>query len=385
MAQTARVFQVTQATIASWCQRLDEQGPTALLRTPVPVNKFPDFVAHLVQRLQVLCPRLGKVKIAQVLARAGLHLGVSTVGRMRRQRPTPGWTGPGAARISGRRLTSSYPNHLWHADLTTVPTSAGFWSSWLPFALPQCWPFCWWLAVVLDHYSRRVLGFRLFLGQPSSNQITQFLGQVVAHIGTAPRHLVTDRGKQFCNHRLHQWCRRQAIHQRFGAVGQRGSIAVVERFIRTLKESTRALTMVSLRRRSFQIDVHRAISWYDDVSHYTSLLCAGKIEGSLSGRRYRAPGPGAFDSPREVVSWLGFQSRAVQDPGPVSQRVVRLNFSSLYGKSQGARADVQPPGRRLQSHPALCLGMFGAVVGNSLVCAQRGYALLGPTVAAPRS
>jgi hypothetical protein len=171
MAQTARVFQVTQATIASWCQRLDEQGPSALLRTPVPVNKFPDFVTHLVQRLQVLCPRLGKVKIAQVLARAGLHLGVSSVGRMRRPRPTPGWTGPGAARSSGRRLTSSYPNHLWHADLTTVPTSAGFWSSWLPFALPQCWPFCWWLAVVVDHYSRRVLGFRLFLGQPSSKQI----------------------------------------------------------------------------------------------------------------------------------------------------------------------------------------------------------------------
>ena len=80
MAQTARVFHVTQATIASWGKRLDEQGPAALLRTPVPVNKFPDFVAHLVQRLQVLCPRLGKVKIAQVLARAGLHLGVSSVG-----------------------------------------------------------------------------------------------------------------------------------------------------------------------------------------------------------------------------------------------------------------------------------------------------------------
>ena len=194
MAQTARVFDVTQATIASWCQRLDEQGPTALVRTPVPVNKFPDFVAHLVQRLQVLCPRLGKVKIAQVLARAGLHLGVSSVGRMRRQRPTPAWTGPGATRVSGRRLTSSYPNHLWHADLTTVPTSAGFWSSWLPFALPQCWPFCWWLAVVVDHYSRRVLGFRLFLGQPGSMHITQFLGRVIAGIGTAPRHLVTDQG-----------------------------------------------------------------------------------------------------------------------------------------------------------------------------------------------
>jgi transposase InsO family protein len=257
LAQTARVFYVTQATIASWGQRLDEQGPAALLRTPVPINKFPEFVAHLVQRLQVLCPRLGKVKIAQVLARAGLHLGASSVGRMRRQRPTPGPTGRVATMDSARRLTASYPNHLWHADLTTVPTSAGLWSSWLPFALPQCWPFCWWLAIVLDHYSRRVLGFRLFLRQPTAEQISRFLGQVVACIGMASRHLVTDRGKQFCSHRLKQWCRRHAIRQRFGAVGQRGSIAVVERFIRTLKESTRALTAVSLRRRSFHLDVQR--------------------------------------------------------------------------------------------------------------------------------
>ena len=161
----------------------------------MPVNKFPDLVAHLVQRLQILCPRLGKVKIAQMLARAGLHLGVSSVGRMRRQRPTPGPTGRVATMDSARRLTASYPNHLWHIDLTTVPTSAGFWSSWLPFALPQCWPFCWWLGIVLDHYSRRVLGFRLFLRQPTAEQISRFLGQVVARIGTAPRHLVTDRGQ----------------------------------------------------------------------------------------------------------------------------------------------------------------------------------------------
>lgn len=122
----------------------------------------------------------------------------------------------------------------------------------------------------MDHYSRRVLGFRLFLGQPNSKQISQFLRQVVARIGTAPGHLVTDRGKQFCDYRLHQWCRRHAIRQRFGAVGQRGSIAVVERFIRTLKESLRALTMVSLQRRVFQMDVHRAISWHNaDRPHMT--------------------------------------------------------------------------------------------------------------------
>jgi hypothetical protein len=73
---------VTAETIASWLQRIDEEGPKALVQLPEPVNKFPDFVRAMVQRLKTLCPMLGKVKIAQILARAGLHLGVTTVGRI---------------------------------------------------------------------------------------------------------------------------------------------------------------------------------------------------------------------------------------------------------------------------------------------------------------
>ncbi len=30
-------------------------------------NRFPDFVRYLVQWLKLVCPRLGKVKIAQIL------------------------------------------------------------------------------------------------------------------------------------------------------------------------------------------------------------------------------------------------------------------------------------------------------------------------------
>lgn len=61
-----------------------------------------------------------------------------------------------------RIVTAKYPNHVWHVDLTVVPTGMGFWCSWLPFALPQCWPFCYWAAVVLDHFSRRVMGCTVF-------------------------------------------------------------------------------------------------------------------------------------------------------------------------------------------------------------------------------
>ena len=75
LEQTARAFQVTAATIASWLKRLDEDGPHALVQQHQPVNRFPDFVRYVVARLKALCPAMGKVKIAQTLARAGLHLG----------------------------------------------------------------------------------------------------------------------------------------------------------------------------------------------------------------------------------------------------------------------------------------------------------------------
>ena len=137
-------------------KRVDEEGPDALVQIREPVNKFPDFVRYAVQRLKALCPTLGKAKIADTLCRAGLHLGATTVGRMLKEPPRA--TPPEAAVSSDRVATAKYPNHVWHIDLTTVPTGAGFWAPWLPFALPQRWPFCWWLAVVIDHYSRRVMG-----------------------------------------------------------------------------------------------------------------------------------------------------------------------------------------------------------------------------------
>ena len=87
LEQTAKRFFVCPKTIASWMKRLDEDGASALVQLPVPVNKFPDFVRYAVKRLQTLCPNFGKKKLSEVLARAGLHLGTTTIGRIRRERP----------------------------------------------------------------------------------------------------------------------------------------------------------------------------------------------------------------------------------------------------------------------------------------------------------
>jgi len=73
--RVARRFLVTAATIAAWMARLDEQGRAALVQVPEPINRFPQLVAALVQRLKVLCPAMGKGRIALTLARAGLVFG----------------------------------------------------------------------------------------------------------------------------------------------------------------------------------------------------------------------------------------------------------------------------------------------------------------------
>ncbi len=169
-AQAADRFFLRPATIGEWTRRVDEEEDGALLETPEPINCFPDFVRHIVIRLKVLCPTMGKKRIAQTLARAGLVLGVSTVGRMLKDRdtlkPEPDQTAgveeSTSASKKGKPVQAKELNHTWQVDLTLVPTTAGFWVPWLPFSILQLWPCSWRVACVVDHYSRRVMGFALF-------------------------------------------------------------------------------------------------------------------------------------------------------------------------------------------------------------------------------
>ena len=146
----------------------------------------------------------------------------------------------------GNGSRADYPDHVHHVDLTVVPASPGLWASWLPFALPQAWPFCWWVALVIDHFSRRAMGVAVFKKQPTSVQIRSFLGRL--YTKAKPRYILCDKGSQFWWEGFKAWCKRVGIKPRFGAVGRYGSIAVIERFLRTVKEECTRRTMVPLRR-----------------------------------------------------------------------------------------------------------------------------------------
>ena len=79
------------------------------------------------------------------------------------------------AEVRQRVVTAKRINHVWHVDLTLVPTQLGFWTSWLPWSLPQRWPFGYCVAVVMDHFSRRAMGFAVFPKDPDSRAVRAFL------------------------------------------------------------------------------------------------------------------------------------------------------------------------------------------------------------------
>ena len=80
------------------------------------------------------------------------------------------------------------------------------------------------------------MGLTAFKSQPSSEAVRAFLGRAIAKAKKTPRYIVCDRGKQFDCKGFRDWCRRKGIKgPRYGAVGKNGSIAVVERFILTMK------------------------------------------------------------------------------------------------------------------------------------------------------
>jgi transcriptional regulator with XRE-family HTH domain len=109
-AEIARRLLVTPLTVASWMQRLDDEGPDPLVQVRQPVNRFPDLVGYLVRRLRVLCPRMGSHRTARVFARAGLHLGATTVRRLLKPGPRPNLA---IRRPSNPRIvTAKHPNHV---------------------------------------------------------------------------------------------------------------------------------------------------------------------------------------------------------------------------------------------------------------------------------
>jgi transposase InsO family protein len=303
LARAAEHLLVTRQTLARWLKVSNGgKDPSALLALASPVNRFPDFVGYTVQRLKSTFPLFGKQRIASILARAGIAISATTIGRMLRRppisepEPEAEVTAPTAFSDelqdgSSRTVTSKRPNHVWNVDTSVVPTLAGLWVPWIPFSLAPSWPFCWHVAVVFDHFSRSPIDFRVFRTNPTAVEIAELLDSAVERAGCAPRHIISDKGSQFWHgdgpsETYGAWCKRHGVKPRFGAVGKKGSIAILERFWRSMKQECTRRILVPFGIDAMFFEIGAYIRWYSTVRPHTGL------GGATPSERYSGGLPG---------------------------------------------------------------------------------------------
>ena len=177
--EAAQRFQLTPKTITSWTRRREEQGEGALVSAHLPVNRFPDFVGHTVQELKASCPTMGRKRIANTLARAGLHLAPSTAQRMINRGPAPRPAAPPAKATT----TTVRADDVQHLDLTPVSARSGHSTPRLLLAI----------FVVLDRLLSVVAGFAVFSDQSCSGQVCAAQDSAIVAIPTTPVRASTSR------------------------------------------------------------------------------------------------------------------------------------------------------------------------------------------------
>ena len=133
----------------------------------------------------------------------------------------------------------------------------------MPGTLPQSFPFAYWVCFILDHFSRRLVAFAVFKSEPTAQEIKAFFERAIQAAGRAPKYLINDQGSQFTADLFTEFCSTHNIKQRFGAVGQHGSIAVIERFIRSFKDECIRFISVPLVLDDFRKEIELYTLWYN--------------------------------------------------------------------------------------------------------------------------
>jgi len=158
---------------------------------------------------------LGRYKVRRVMK----NLSLKAKRPKQHRYPTIGQVSSIAPNTLNRQFKPAQSNSHWTGDITYIRTSQG----WL------------YLAIVLDLYSRRVVGWA-FSGQPNSELSTRALQLAVQHRRPEqPLLFHTDQGVQYSSE---QFQRSLRTHGMTASMSRRGNCldnAVTERFFRSLK------------------------------------------------------------------------------------------------------------------------------------------------------
>ncbi|MFC1491032.1 integrase core domain-containing protein [Nitrospinota bacterium] len=124
--------------------------------------------------------------------------------------------------------------------------------------------------------------------------------------------MISDKAKQFWCAKFKGWCDRLGIKPRFGAVGKKGSIAVIERFIRSLKNECMNNILVPLHEKMFLRELELFANWYNGHRPHSALAGQTPVEVYLGAEpasqiprfepRVRWPRSAPFSSPQVPVA-----------------------------------------------------------------------------------
>lgn len=115
------------------------------------------------------------------------------------------------------------------------------------------------------------MGFAVFNKKPTSEEVHAFLGRTIRKVGKAPKHIISDKENIFNCTAFKEWCRSKGMNPRFGAVGKHGSIAVIERFFRTMKTECTRKIKVPLNQEGFRRELTFYTAWYNHHRPHTYL------------------------------------------------------------------------------------------------------------------
>ncbi len=195
--------------------------------------------------------RVGRKRIERLMKAAGLRGAskrkyVTTTIRDKRQRP--------AADLVDRNFHADAPNVLWVADITFVPTWAGF----------------IYLAVVLDAFSRRIVGWAIGYKQ-KAELVLQALNMAVTQ--RKPRDVIhhSDQGSQYTSVAFGLRCKEAGVRPSMGSVGDAYDNAMCESFFSTLEAEL-------LNRRTFRTKAEARMAvfefiegWYNPGRRHSAL------------------------------------------------------------------------------------------------------------------
>jgi putative transposase len=250
------------------------------------------------QGIGVGCKRVARLMRAANLRGACRRQWITTTMRDRSSRPAPD--------LVERNFSVPAPNRLWVADITYIPTWAGF----------------LYLAVVLDAFSRRIVGWAMetyLRTELVLKALDMALGQRRAY-GVIHH---SDQGSQYTSLGFGKRCEEAGVRPSMGTVGDCFDNAMCESFFATLECEL-------LNRQSFKTQVEARMAVFDFIEGWYNPRRRHSALGYLSPLEYERlhrghPGQTMRSATALRTAWPpkdsasgAVQGAAVADPKPLS-------------------------------------------------------------------